>query len=549
MKKMHFLFFFILGFIYKTYGTTYYMNDNNTTGDFYCTAAGNNANDGLTPSTPKLTLAAVYALASAGDTILIDTGTYDGSTNRFLDTNPINKIGLQIIGAGEDLTIFTRTSGTNIRWLTLAANDIKISRMTVTNFNAGSDGIAIRITSGIGIVLSNLLIYANIGSAGQGAVLITGNSTSVTINKVSSHCNRVAAANFGGGYKISGSTVVLNECTVESNIYSAGEGGGMLIEGNTANVTINKTSFENNEADAGGGLAIYNGTINVNNSCFKSNFCDTASLLGGGGVLIKAQTNGTTTNINFNNCSFEDNYVLTASSDGGGVSITNLNSPTCNVTFESCSFKNNSAADKGEDIYFENVFSPTFNVTFKNTTFETLYSGTKVNLYNQDFPAAQIKFETLAGAGGNGDIVADGSGIAITNPEMTGVYTESSSAVPVGLPLTYCEDRFIGSCASGFSLFCTRPAILDDDITPPTTNVGFSTHSNLQSENWPHNIPNGLLVLESKSKGFVLTRMTTTERNTIATPVAGMLIYNTTDHCLQIFNGVTWRCMVETCVD
>jgi hypothetical protein len=544
------------------YSATYYLNDASTTGDLYCTAVGNNSNNGLSPATPKLTLAAVYALAGAGDTILIDTGIYEGSSNRFVDESPINKVGLQIIGAGEDLTVFKLGSG-EARWLTISANNVKISRMTITEFTGilgYCDGIAIKITGGTGIELSNMLIYGNIGTCGQGAVLIEGNSTSVTINKVSSHCNRIGSSNYGGGYKINGSTVVFNECTIASNVYSQAQGGGIKIEGNTANVTINKTIFEDNEAAGGGGMSIWNGTVNINNSCFKENFSSNLTgAPGGGAVLIRSTGTGNTTLVNFNNCSFDGNYTSEYQSDGGAIIITNDGRPTCNVSFTNCSFKNNSANDKGEDIYLDRLLSvsggfPLFDVVFKNTTFETLYAGTRVNLYNQDIAAAQIKFEALAGAGGNGDIVADGSGVAISKPEFSSgiaapAYTETSSALPVGLPVTFCEDRFIGTCGGGFKLFCTKNPVTGASDSALKTNIGFSTLSTIQSESWPHNIPNGLLVMESKNKGFVLTRMSDTERNSIPTPIEGMLIYNTTVHCLQIFNGVTWRCMVETCVD
>jgi len=526
------------------------MNDATTTGDIYCTAAGIDTNNGLTPATPRLTLASIYGLAAAGDTILIDTGTYGGSSNRFVDGSPINKIGLQIIGAGEDLTIFTRSSGTNIRWLTINGNNIKFSRMTVTNFNAGSDGIAIQITGGTGIQLSNMLIYGNVGSAGQGAVLITGNTTSVTINSVSSHCNRIGSATVGGGYQISGSTVVFNDCTVASNICTTMRGAGIAVFGNTSIVKINRTIFDSNIAQSGGGLYIENGLVEVKNSCFTNNITREGTVLDGGGAVLIDATSTNPTNIKFENCSFSNNSTELASSDGGAVTITNsTGSSNCTVTFTTCSFENNNASDKGEDVNFDfTQTNPVFDITFKNNTFKTLYTGTEVNLYNKDFPATQIKFEALAGAGGNGNITT-GTGTAITAPEMSGVFTETSSDNPVGLPITNCEDRFIGTCGTGFTLFCTKAPVKDINVTPLPTNVGFSTHGALQSENWPHNIPNGLLALDSKSKGFVLTRMSDTDRATIANPVEGMLIYNTTVNCIQLFNGVTWRCMVETCVD
>lgn len=56
----------------------YYVNDGSTSGDRWCTAVGNDANDGLTPATPKATLADMlddYDLG-ADDTVRIDHGTY-----------------------------------------------------------------------------------------------------------------------------------------------------------------------------------------------------------------------------------------------------------------------------------------------------------------------------------------------------------------------------------------------------------------------------------------------------------------------------------------
>ena len=66
--------------------TTYYINDGSTVGDVYCTQLGNNANNGRTPSTPKL----IEQLASStnllpGVVVLIDTGIY--TDNVVIGTN------------------------------------------------------------------------------------------------------------------------------------------------------------------------------------------------------------------------------------------------------------------------------------------------------------------------------------------------------------------------------------------------------------------------------------------------------------------------------
>jgi parallel beta-helix repeat protein len=62
---------------------TYYVNDSSTHLDEWCTAAGSDTNDGLSPATPRATVQAVintYALA-AGDTVRIDTGSYALTSN------------------------------------------------------------------------------------------------------------------------------------------------------------------------------------------------------------------------------------------------------------------------------------------------------------------------------------------------------------------------------------------------------------------------------------------------------------------------------------
>lgn len=429
------------------FSATIYVNNADVTlaGDIYCGAIGNDANSGLASNLPKLTLNAALAIANNGDIIYVDTGSYSGALNRSL---AINK-EVQIIGAGEGNTVFDNALNTQ-RWATITANNVKISKLTVTRFALATDGIALAITSGTNIELNRVLIYANVGSAGQGAVFISGTTTSVTIKNSGSPCNRVAAANYGGGYKIDGSTVLFDNCSINNNIVSAIQGGGILIIGNTANVTINNTTFDDNEAAAGGAICIQNGTVNINNCCFNGNTTNAGAgnNLGGGAILVQASTNGTTTNINVNNCSFTNNSTGPASSDGGAVSVVNLNSPTCNLTFLTCSFANNNAQDKGEDVFFDLINAPVFNVIFRNNSFLSVYSGTQVNLYNQDFSAAFIKFEQQAGLGANGDIVADGSGVSISKPEMTGVYTESSTVLPVGLPVTRCYDRFDGACGT-----------------------------------------------------------------------------------------------------
>ncbi len=428
------------------FSATIYVNDGATVGDVYCTAIGNNANSGLTPGLPKLTLAAALTIANNGDIIYIDTGT-SGE-----DSISITK-SVQIIGAGEDKTIFD--NGTNTQyWATINANNVKVSKLTITRYALSTDGIAISITGGTGIEFNRVLIYANVGGGGQGAVLVTGAATNVTFRNSGSPCNRVASANYGGGYKIVGSTVLFDNCSINNNVVSSFNGGGIRVEGATANVTINRCTFDDNASQAGGGMCITAGTVNINSSCFNGNIAEGMSNSDGGGAIFIQP--GALTNVNISNCSFFNNQANNLNADGGAISVKNTSSVTCNINITTCSFTSNSCADKGEDICFDQTFSPTFNVTFKNNTFFSIYSAAQVNIHNQDFPLASIKFEGLtvpAGASANGDIVASPSGVSIDKPEMSGVYTETSSSLPSSLPLTTCIDRFDGNCGTASATF------------------------------------------------------------------------------------------------
>jgi len=46
--------------------------------------------------------------------------------------------------------------------------------------------------------------------------------------------------------------------------------------------------------------------------------------------------------------------------------------------------------------------------------------------------------------------------------------------------------------------------------------------------------------VDSTTKGYLMPRLTTTQRNAIATPATGLLIYNTTTNSLDYYNGTSW---------
>jgi len=76
------------------------------------------------------------------------------------------------------------------------------------------------------------------------------------------------------------------------------------------------------------------------------------------------------------------------------------------------------------------------------------------------------------------------------------------------------------------------------------TNVGVSTMST-KLANWPTAIPNGFLALESSTKGFVITR--TADVAKIVDTKEGMIVYDTTEKCVKLYNGTIWHCIEKSC--
>lgn len=77
---------------------------------------------------------------------------------------------------------------------------------------------------------------------------------------------------------------------------------------------------------------------------------------------------------------------------------------------------------------------------------------------------------------------------------------------------------------------------------------GHKTGDVSSSSDWPMLRKSAYTVLESNTKGFVITRMADPE-NTIGTnAVEGMMVYDTDDECLKIYDGTTWSCFTtQTC--
>jgi hypothetical protein len=96
---------------------------------------------------------------------------------------------------------------------------------------------------------------------------------------------------------------------------------------------------------------------------------------------------------------------------------------------------------------------------------------------------------------------------------------------------------------TSFACPCYKPGVTG---TPEITKIGISTRTTVSTPNFPADRNNGFIALESNDKGMVISRVAEPEMS-ITSPVDGMMVYDTDDNCLKIYDGTQWSCINQTC--
>lgn len=105
---------------------------------------------------------------------------------------------------------------------------------------------------------------------------------------------------------------------------------------------------------------------------------------------------------------------------------------------------------------------------------------------------------------------------------------------------------FSAYSTNSMSLYCLENAVTTGTSLP--TKTGITSQGRAGSEtatnNWPMVRNGGYLALESNTKPFIPTRVTTAGLAAITNPVEGMMVYDTTANCLKIYvsSSIGWKC-------
>lgn len=175
MKKMFILLFSLV--LSNAKAATWYVNDASTTGDLVCTAAGNIANTGASPASPKATIAQVLGLPAvvAGDIIYVETGFYSLAAKLTISKS------VTVRGAGGYLTEIT---GSNITLLEITAANVTLEKLYINKTGTtGVTAVTLPSTAPDGFVMRECTLL----TAGGNGLEITGTSgnkcTGVIIEK------------------------------------------------------------------------------------------------------------------------------------------------------------------------------------------------------------------------------------------------------------------------------------------------------------------------------------------------------------------------------
>ncbi|KAF0194988.1 MAG: hypothetical protein FD166_3228 [Bacteroidetes bacterium] len=95
------------------------------------------------------------------------------------------------------------------------------------------------------------------------------------------------------------------------------------------------------------------------------------------------------------------------------------------------------------------------------------------------------------------------------------------------------REYFMGTIGDRWSVFDNNVGGERISVLPDG-NVGISTTTPASS---------AALDVNSTTKGFLPPRMNTTQRNDISSPVEGLVVYNTDEKALNVFNGTEWSSM------
>lgn len=424
-RRTRLLLFFMMSVMSVNFlqAQTFYVNDNSLAGDVFGAGIGNNANPG-TLASPFATIQFAVNTATAGSTIIVESGIYDEKV-------VINK-ALTITGAGStnSMVNFTGTVTGRPALFDITANGVFIQNMAFS------------------VDLSKLRSAILASAAAIDAVTVNGNNISAYGTPAGSYGDRNAVSvNYSGPTNYRVATGGVNSIIFNNNVISgtapasyfraglATDESGLSASGNTlqtinhdilsrfgsnGNITISSNNFN------GGGLEVSElnagaGVLTINGNSFDGTAAN-VSAPGAAVLRLLNNYNSKTTNISGN----------TFINHEWAVSLANYNSVTLNSNSftplaGSTTFHHVAINTKSISTNSALITQVSNGATLTNNTFNGSGTpgGTAVSFHNHDNITAIFGSFTI-GSSGNANDFADGIANYIYLDNATGASTGSS---------------------------------------------------------------------------------------------------------------------------
>lgn len=163
-----------------------------------------------------------------------------------------------------------------------------------------------------------------------------------------------------------------------------------------------------------------------------------------------------------------------------------------------------------------------------------------VLLFGNEAPGAYIGSIQDTGA-----VIDSGQGIGVFATSVSGLYhaffgntgSDRAFIARVNGAFGWFRGIFTGSIQAAATLTANRTYILPD---ASGTLALASTQAQTFLNALPASIPSAILNLDSSTQALKIPSMTETQRNAIASPVAGLILYNTTTNRPNFHNGSAW---------
>ncbi|MGL5235861.1 MAG: hypothetical protein ACRC8Z_14125 [Empedobacter falsenii] len=173
---------------------------------------------------------------------------------------------------------------------------------------------------------------------------------------------------------------------------------------------------------------------------------------------------------------------------------------------------------------------------------------------NPNEKAYFITKSTVSGGGAN-SMISDESQInwiamgTTTSIEKGNATYCGSNATSATCPLIWPRGLSDSSCGQARDITENLPGVCYQDpnmtTTPKESKVGITLLKRTNpgsAEEWLKERNSAHLVLESNTKGFVVTRIAKADLGNIISPQEGMMVYDNTDKCLKIYSDNDWKC-------